>query len=585
MKISIFRTLLLFVVCQNIILGSNQGFMKLINGSIFMKSEGNQKWIQIKADISIRPGDLFKTSSDFRGSLYISKNKINLKSGELFKFHRNGLHQKKGEHWYLVSSNTQDTPKEQLKTPRAKFRGRLLPEDHALLTRPGQFKRRKMLTEFNLFHGDMVELPERGRAEVIFTDESRLNIDAGSSLEFGVEGIFLNSGSVFCTISKRLSRFEVTTPNFLVAVRGTAFEVSHVEESRVRVFEGVVKVDNRGLRSRPIFLRRGQQASSNGRSNAVFSSDFKEINRPEYSKIIFADKNLKSQHYSSGQKLSELQSLQKIQGELRKSKVTGFKEFLSSDFNDPNLRVNTATKNSLVSDTEKPSLQDYLGRVANPGEDADFEIFQGGKATQGVGKVVESWKDDYRREVQSSTFLQRQKLDGLAPDFKNRRELVEERDKKISVDLRTRVQKEDFSRRAFGGGVREIEDQSITNREIINLRKFRNTQNLELKRIQQEQLRLVREKDLIDRKIKSNAKKLENNTSQGSSLQLEKTTLVFEKTRIDTVQKNLNSRENNIRNVIKKIDARIQDVLTGFAGRFRRDDQFNKDSRRLLLGR
>lgn len=585
MKISIFRTLLLLMVCQNIIFGSNQGFMKLMNGSIFMKSEGNQKWIQIKADISIRPNDFFKTSSDFRGSLYVSKHTINLRPGALFKFTRKGLYQKKNEHWYLVSTNEQDNPKQQLKTRGAKFRGRLLPEVHALLTRPGHFERRKMGVEFDLFHGDIVELPERSRAEVIFVDESRLQIDAGSSLEFGLEGIFLNSGSVFCTIQKRLSRFEVTTPNFLVAVRGTTFEVSHLKESRVRVFEGVVKVGDRSLRSRPIFLRRGQQAWIDNRNNHILSSDFKSIDPPEYAKIIFANKNLQTQSYSLDQKGSELKNLKQIQGKLSKSRAGGFKEFLSPDFNDSELQENNPTNSSLISDNKKPNLQEYLSRVAKPGEDADFKIFQGGEATQGVGKVVESWKDDYRREVQSSTFLQRQKLDDLAPDFKGRRKLVEERDKKISVDLRTRVQKEDFSRRAFGGGVREIEDQSITNREIINLRKFRNTQNLELKRIQQEQLRLVREKDLIDRKIKSNAKKLENNTSQGSSLQSEKTALVFEKTRIDTVQKNLNSRENNIRNVIKKIDARIQDVLSGFAGRFRKDDQFNKDSRRLLLGR
>ena len=71
MKISMLRILLLFTICQNIILGSNRGVhMKLTGGSIFMKSEGKQKWFQIKADISIRVGDWFKTSSDFRGSLY-----------------------------------------------------------------------------------------------------------------------------------------------------------------------------------------------------------------------------------------------------------------------------------------------------------------------------------------------------------------------------------------------------------------------------------------------------------------------------------------------------------------------------------
>ena len=61
--------------------------------------------------------------------------------------------------------------------------------------------------------------------------------------------------------------------------------------------------------------------------------------------------------------------------------------------------------------------------------------------------------------------------------------------------------------------------------------------------------------------------------------------LRIQKRQLDTVQKNLNSRENNTQNVILKIDTRIQEVLKGFAGRFRKDDKFNKDSRRRLLGR
>ena len=78
MKISIFRALLLLIVFQSVILGASQGFLRLMNGSIFMKSEGNKKWIQIKADISIRSGDQFKTSSDFKMSQRSRKNKISI---------------------------------------------------------------------------------------------------------------------------------------------------------------------------------------------------------------------------------------------------------------------------------------------------------------------------------------------------------------------------------------------------------------------------------------------------------------------------------------------------------------------------
>ena len=127
--------------------------------------------------------------------------------------------------------------------------------------------------------------------------------------------------------------------------------------------------------------------------------------------------------------------------------------------------------------------------------------------------------------------------------------------------------------------------KNVTNREILNLRKLRNTQNLALKRIQQDKLRLVRDKELIDRKIISIEQSLNSNPSQRSSLEATLSALRIQKRQLDTVQKNLNSRENNTQNVILKIDTRIQEVLKGFAGRFRKDDKFNKDSRRRLLGR
>ena len=121
--------------------------------------------------------------------------------------------------------------------------------------------------------------------------------------------------------------------------------------------------------------------------------------------------------------------------------------------------------------------------------------------------------------------------------------------------------------------------------EIINLRKFRNTQALELQRIQQDKLRLTRDKELIDRKISSIELSLNNNPSQRSALEVTLSALRIQKRQLDTVQKNLNNRENNAQNALKKTDSKIQEVLSGFAGRFRKDDQFNKDSRRLLLGR
>ena len=86
MYISIIRILILFIICLDVIFGADQAFMRLMEGSIFMKSEGNQKWTQIKADLSIRAGDVFKTSNDFRGNLYISNQSLALSSNGLYSF-------------------------------------------------------------------------------------------------------------------------------------------------------------------------------------------------------------------------------------------------------------------------------------------------------------------------------------------------------------------------------------------------------------------------------------------------------------------------------------------------------------------
>ena len=86
-------------------------------------------------------------------------------------------------------------------------------------------------------------------------------------------------------------------------------------------------------------------------------------------------------------------------------------------------------------------------------------------------------------------------------------------------------------------GVKEVDDKNVTNREILNLRKLRNTQNLALKRIQQDKLRLVRDKELIDRKIISIEQSLNSNPSQRSSLEATLSALRIQKRQLDTVQK------------------------------------------------
>ena len=73
---------------------------------------------------------------------------------------------------------------------------------------------------------------------------------------------------------------EVTTPEAVVAVRGTIFDVSHQDQTRVRVFDGVVKVNDRSGQNQSVFLNRGQQLDLSRRRQLMSRSQFNAKSRP-----------------------------------------------------------------------------------------------------------------------------------------------------------------------------------------------------------------------------------------------------------------------------------------------------------------
>lgn len=577
MKVSVNLIFTIFLLHLSNSIHASQGFLRLVRGSIYLKSDSRKAWSQINADISIRIDDIWKTSSNFAGTLYYQDQSSELISNSTYHFRQDGLFKLQGQSWYPLSVKSDESSKIPKESSSVTLRGQLKPESYVLLTRGDQADTKKIGQIFDVYQGDFIELPSSHRAEFIMADGSRLNFDAGSRVEIGYEGIYLKSGSVFCNIRRQLSRFEVTTPYALVSVRGTVFEVSHHKATQVNVYEGVVKVSDRSSRNNSsVFLEQGQGSIIGDHQNNLIKQSFDTSKLPLYASSFSPTVN-----HEQKVKDSKRLKAERIQAQLRQAKADGFQEYISENYSAKDSSKEVNSDQVQVVDN---SLQAYLQRVANTGEDSDFRIFKGGQAVSSEIKMVESWKDEYREGVQKSTAIQRQKVDSLGEDFKDRRSLADYRNENIAVDLKTQVLQNDFDRRKFEGGIKELDDKSSENRELLNVRKYINLQNLELRRIQTEKIRLVRDKDLIENKEERILDSIDRNPDQESSLRISLRALQDQKHHLDIQQKNLNTRENNVLSLIQKANDRISAILRGYAGKLGSDGKFIRDSRRLLMG-
>jgi len=106
-----------------------------------------------------------------------------------------------------------------------------------------------------LLSGDRVRTGQRARATIVYTDGSRIELGADSSLVLEESSpqrvsMRLNLGTLKAFVQKLLScRFEVRTPSAVAAVRGTEFRVRVLSGGRTHVdlYKGLLGVeDNRG---------------------------------------------------------------------------------------------------------------------------------------------------------------------------------------------------------------------------------------------------------------------------------------------------------------------------------------------------
>ena len=96
------RLILLGVFCLSFNY-ANHGFLRLMKGSIFLKSDSRKSWSQVAADMSLRIGDTWRTSSNFSGTVYVGDQYKSLDSDSTYKLQKDGIYKLQGEDWYPVS--------------------------------------------------------------------------------------------------------------------------------------------------------------------------------------------------------------------------------------------------------------------------------------------------------------------------------------------------------------------------------------------------------------------------------------------------------------------------------------------------
>ena len=580
-------------------LRANSLYIQSLAGSVFVKDSATFKWQRQQGDVQVYDGTSFRTGRNFEGrALQADGEGITLEANTFFHLRAQGLFQERGGQWYKIAAGVSVQGKgAPIKgAPLGSKIGKFLPSSFVYATREGEFRRRKYNGQFQVLSGDILELPEFARGEMEWRDGTLLQFSHGATIEFGPDGLFLSQGSVFSTVRKRNSRFEVTTPDAVTGVRGTIFQVSHQDETEVKVYEGVVKVNSRtGSSSRGTFLNRGNRLQVSRSRNAQMTR-FDPSQKPDFTRRI-SRKNLANQQSTSNRARNfnqEMSQMRNLQSQLSKEKDSGFSRFLGDKQGGNQGRgfgqaaragqLGGAPSQNQISnarDQRGYSIARDIQKTANPGEDPRFNVFKKTQVYNDRDILEKGWKDSYRQRFQRETRTQREKVAQLGGDFQKNRQLLEKREAHQPVDLKSQVRQEDFIRRKNDGGLRTLDEKLSNNREILNLRKFKNSQQLDRKRIELERSKIERDKLQLVNKIATLERSLKTDDRR-EDLQAALVALKVQKRDLESQQRNVNTKLQNINTAIRSSDNRLNQVLSGFSSQFVKDDQFSKDSRRKL---
>jgi len=456
--------------------------LQRFSGFVLVRPDSRDgRWHRVEQDVELKPNVWFRTSREFSGRLLreglapmrLDPSSDYVLDGSGLKIQQQGL-------WNSLDDFV-NRAKDSGANQRESGWWILNPYVESKISREHEFRGKVVRDSFALQPGDRIVLPLESGAQLLLGDGAEVRIEKGSALKVGHERIDLIRGDLFSSIPSADSRLEILTPFFRTSVRGTIFEVSHHQESEVRVFDGVVKVASLHGSRRSRFLQRGQRGVLREGGNQLSVNRFDADRIPEYG---LSPSPSKAVGYGSQKNERENRS-QRIQRLLTNARKKGFDD-LSPDFRKGPQRRDHRT---LAKDLES---------MPETGDDPEFRTLSGKEGSTGMDREFESWYDPMRRD--NAQIQEREEGYLEAKEEYNRDKGELDRREERAVGVRASVRREGFEKgQVFRSGQK---DQSFRQeRELKLLKSFLSRKQLELDRLKRELERNDRERDRVTQKI------------------------------------------------------------------------------------
>lgn len=571
------RFLALLVLILGLATFYAEGVIQVDQGKVYVNFPGSGQWDLWQRDFELPLGSRLKTGEAFVGRvIFESGESQTLGPGYFYHLRENrGFYEEYQGQWRRIASAgdlLEDKRRGERFPEFGKSFGILNPQTVVRLTRPGQFERKVFDGELSLYPGDIVELPPGGKSQIDWWEGSQVNLKEGSVIEVGQDGLFLKEGAVFARIKSGNSSFEILTPDALVAVKGTEFEVSHQGDTQVRVFEGVVRwQDRKEGKARAQFLQQGEKLRFAGdSSDRTRVESFQVEQKPSYSGRV----QRKQQIFQRPELSQEQKEIERISRNLQQARERG-KLSLQEEQEFRNNFQRRARNLNL-------GLLDFLKLAARPGEDTEFRSLTGVKERVGFEKRSQDWREAQRRpEFEKAEFLKGREL-SLGEESRKKLDLLQEREEDLSQRLRARIQKEEFDRRGNSERGNSLSANLQRSQELVTLRNFRNQKQLDLKRLENDTLRLKREKDLVSKRIEAIESSLLRFPDQRDRLRASLVAWRVQKRELEERQRVLNGRIRVARTALGNSQSRINDLLSGLRSKDLQASKFQNQSRRIL---
>jgi|GEM_PF-1941355 hypothetical protein len=524
------------------------------------KSESEQ-WRRVEQDVEISQETWFRTSREFAGRLLRrNRSPLVLDPSSTYFLEENRVKVERNGTWTSLDPYPSSGDRVQ-KGVVAKSWWILFPFVEAKISRENGFRGKVIKNSFPLVPGDRIRLPFESGAELRLPDGSIVRIAGGSILKVSQDRIDLSKGKVFCTVTSRNSRLEVVTPILRSSVRGTVFEVTHAEDSEVRVYEGVVKIGSRRGSRRSRFVQGGQ------RTLWVQGSKTPEVSR--FDARVFPAYGIKPTprtiRLAPSKNWEQESRSERIQRQLLEARKKGFDELSPKA-----LRKKPRTSEG--------SISKDLRRLPGVGEDPEFRSLSGKKSPQGMVKEFQEWHDEKR--TNSAEFRIRERITEEAPEAYFDQKEDQKRREQRAVGVRSTVRREGFEKgQVFSQAQKNGAPRR--DREIRFLKSFLARKKMEIDRLLREVSLNDRERDRINKKI-SALEERQKIAPSDDRLQESFITLRVKKRELERERSFLNERRRGLESSVQEAISKLNRVTDASARGSVVDQRFQGRARELL---